>query len=99
MIKEKNIGYFRNIQRGFPDGSAGEESACNEGNTGSIPGLGRSPGGGNANTFQYSCLENPMDRGAQSPQGHKELDTTQQSRQKHIEATELDTNGNICTDN
>ena len=46
-----------------------------------------------------SCLENPMDRGAQSPQGHKELDITQQSRQKHVEATELDTNGNICTDN
>ena len=33
-------------------------------NTGSIPGLGRSPGGGNGNPLQYSCLENPMDRGA-----------------------------------
>ena len=57
-------------------GSAGKESACNEGNTGSIPRLGRSPGGGNGNTLQYSCLENPMDGGAYSPRGHTELDTT-----------------------
>ena len=45
---------------------------------GSIPGLGRSPGGGNGTTLQYSCRENPMDRGACratcSPRGHKELD-------------------------
>ena len=40
------------------------ESACNTGDPGSIPGLGRSPGGGNGNPLQYSCLENPMDRGA-----------------------------------
>ena len=38
-------------------------SACNEGDPGSIPGLGRSPGEGNGNPLQYSCLENPMDRG------------------------------------
>ena len=38
--------------------------ACNVGDQGSIPGLGRSPGEGNGNPFQYSCLENPMDRGA-----------------------------------
>ena len=45
----------------FPDGSAGKESACNEGDTediGSIPGLGRSPEGGHGNPLQYSCLEN-----------------------------------------
>ena len=41
-----------------------EESACNAGDLGSIPGLGRSPGGGNGYPFQYSCLENSMDRGA-----------------------------------
>ena len=41
-----------------------EESTCNVGDLGSIPGLGRSPGGGYGNTFQYSCLENPVDRGA-----------------------------------
>ena len=49
--------------------------------SGSIPGLGRSPRGGHGNPFQYSCLENPMDRGdwwaTKSPWGHKELDMTQ----------------------
>ena len=44
---------------GFPGGSVAKESACNAGNTGSIPGLGRSPGGGHGNQLQYSCLENP----------------------------------------
>ena len=42
-------------------GSKGKESACNEGDLGSIPELGRSPGEGNGNPLQYSCLENPMD--------------------------------------
>ena len=42
---------------GFPDGSDGEEPACNAGDPGSIPGSGRSPGKGNDNLFQYSCLE------------------------------------------
>ena len=49
---------------GFPGGSDSKESACNEGDPGSIPGSGRSPGEGNGNPLQYSCLENPMDRGA-----------------------------------
>ena len=48
----------------FPDGSDGKASACNTGDLGSIPGLGRSPGEGNGNPLQYSCLENPMDGGA-----------------------------------
>jgi len=52
------------MQRGFPGGSDGKESACSAGDLGSIPGLGRSPGEGSGNLFQYSCLENPMDRGA-----------------------------------
>ena len=43
---------------------SGKESACNAGDQGLIPGLGTSPGGGNGNPLQYSCLENPMDRGA-----------------------------------
>ena len=42
----------------------GKESACNEGDPGSIPGSGRSPGKVNGNPFQYSCLENSIDRGA-----------------------------------
>ena len=52
------------IYPGFPGGSEGKASACNEGDLGSIPGLGRSPGEGNGNPLQFSCLENPMDRGA-----------------------------------
>ena len=48
----------------FPGGSDGIESACNVGDLSSIPGSGRSPGGGHGNPHQYSCLENPMDRGA-----------------------------------
>ena len=49
---------------GFPGGSDGKGSACNAGDPGLIPGFGRSPGEGNGNTLQYSCLGNPMDRGA-----------------------------------
>ena len=49
---------------GLPGGSDGKESSCNAGDPGSIPGLGRSPGEGNGNPPQYSCLENPTDRGA-----------------------------------
>ena len=48
---------------GFPDGSDGKESACNAGDWGSIPGLGRTPSEGNGYPLQYSCLENSMDRG------------------------------------
>ena len=46
---------------GFPGGSEVKASACNEGDLGSIPGLGRSPREGNGNPLQYSSLENPMD--------------------------------------
>ena len=49
---------------GFPGGSDSKESACNEGDPSSIPGLGRSSGEGNGNPLQYSCLDNSMDRGA-----------------------------------
>ena len=48
----------------FPAGSDGKKSAYNVGDLGLIPGLGRSPGEGHSNLVQYSCLENPMDRGA-----------------------------------
>jgi len=48
---------------GFPGGSDSKESTYNTKDLGSIPELGRSPGGGNGNPLQYSCLENPMDRG------------------------------------
>ena len=49
---------------GFPGGSDGKAFAYNVGDPGLIPGLGRSPGEGNGNPLQYSCLENPMDEGA-----------------------------------
>ena len=55
---------------GFPGGWDGKESACSAGGLGSIPGSGRSPGEGNSNPLQYSCLENPMDGGAWSATVH-----------------------------
>ena len=65
---------------GFPGGSLGTESACNAGDPGSVPGLGRSPVEGHGDPLQYSCLENPTDRGAwrgYSPRGRKESDPTE----------------------
>ena len=61
----------------FPGGSEVKASTCNVGDLGSIPGSGRSPGEGNGNPLQYSCLENPMDRGAWWATVHKESDTTE----------------------
>ena len=49
---------------GFPGGSVVKNAPANAGDTGTIPGLGRSPGKGNGNSLQYSCLGNPVDRGA-----------------------------------
>jgi len=63
----------------IPGGSDGKETTCNTGDLGSIPGLGRSPGEGNGNPLQYSCLGNPMDRGASQATVHgvtKESDKT-----------------------
>ena len=51
-------------EKGSPGGSDSKEAACNAGDAGLIPGSGRSPGEGNGNSLQYSCLEFPMDRGA-----------------------------------
>ena len=52
------------IPKGVPCDSDSKESACNSGDPGLIPGLERYPGEGNGNPLQYSCLDNPMDRGA-----------------------------------
>ena len=71
----------------FPGGSDGEESTCNVGDLGSIPGLGRSPGEGNGNPLQYSCLENSMDRGAwqvYGPWGDKESNMTELEFHFHL---------------
>ena len=64
---------------GFPGGSDSKESAYNAGDLGSIPGLGRSLGGGHGNPLQYSCLENYMDRrpGGLQSMDCKELDTAE----------------------
>ena len=56
--------------RAFPDALDSKESTYNAGDPGSIPELGRSPGKGNGYSLQYSCLENPMDRGAWWATGH-----------------------------
>ena len=63
---------------GFPCGSDSKVSAYNAGDLGLIPGSGSSPGEGNGNPLQYSCLENPMDKGAWRAAVHGviELDTT-----------------------
>ena len=60
--KITEISYYRFM--GFPGGSYGKESACNVGDLRLIPGSGRAPREGNGNPLQYSCLGNPMDRGA-----------------------------------
>ena len=59
--------------RVFPGGSDGKESAHNEGDPGSIPGLGRSSGEGNGNPLQYSYLDSPMDRGAWRAAVHRQI--------------------------
>ena len=71
---------------GFPGASDGKESACNVGDLGSIPELGRDTGGGHGNPLQYSCLENPYEQrslAGYSPWGHKESDTTEQLSTAH----------------
>ena len=67
------------MPRGFPGSSDSKESTCNAGDSCSIPGLGRSLGEGHSNPFQYSCLGNPMDRGAWWATVHRvaESDTTE----------------------
>ena len=62
VLKKDLIGYL--ILLGFPVGSEVKASVSNVGDLGLIPGSGRSPGEGNGNPLQYSCLENPMDREA-----------------------------------
>ena len=59
------------LSPGFDRSSDGKKSAYNAGDLGSVPGSGRSPGEGNGNPLQYSCLENPMDRGAWQASVHR----------------------------
>ena len=74
------------VFQGFPSSSDGKESACNAGDLGLIPGLGRFPGGGHGNPLQYSCLENPHGQrslAGYSSWGHKEPDTTERLSTHH----------------
>ena len=71
----EKLGFLKRLPWWF----SGKESTCDIGDSGLIPASGRSPGEGNGNTLQYSCLENPMDRGSWQAAVHevsKELDTT-----------------------
>ena len=58
------LGFVGIPKRSFPDGLAGKESVSNAGDPGLIPRTEKSAGKGNGNSLQYSCVENPMDRGA-----------------------------------
>ena len=75
------------VTLGFPGGSNGKESACSAGDMGLIPGSGRSPGEGNDNPLQYSCLKNHMDRGAwwTAVQRVAESDRTEELSTAHSE--------------
>ena len=68
VYDSKSMTFWK--KKDTPGGLDGKKSACNGGNPGSIPGLGRSPGDGNGNSLQYSCLGNPMDTGLQQPTVH-----------------------------
>ena len=86
ISEESLVHFFLNslwvLTSGFPGGSVGKESACNVGDQGLIPGLGRSPREGNGNPLQYSCLENPMDSGAWQATVHRV--TQSQTRLKQL---------------
>ena len=66
------------MQRGFPGGPVVKNLPANSGDTGSIPESGRFPGGGNGNPLQYSCLGNPMDRGARWAIVHRVIKSQKQ---------------------
>ena len=80
-VKKADLGLSLTLLlMSFPGGSDGKVSACNAGDLGSIPRLGRSPGGGHGNPLQYTCLENPHGQRnlvGYSPWDHKDSDTTE----------------------
>ena len=69
-LVKRYLGSLFKVILGFPGGSEVKASACNAGDLGLIPGLGRSPGEGNGSPLQYSCLGNPMDAGVWWPTVH-----------------------------
>ena len=79
MSERVTVNVFLLKIEGFPGSSASQESACNAGDLGAAPGLGRSPGGEHGSPLQYSCLKNPHGHrslAGYSPWGLKESDTT-----------------------
>ena len=76
--------HFNWLPLGLPGGSDGEESACNTGDLGLIPGWRRCPGGGNGSPLQYSCLENPLDKGAWWATVHGVTNSPTRLRDKHF---------------
>ena len=83
---------------GCHGGSDGKESVCSAGDLGSVPGLGRSPGGGHSNPLQYSCLENPYGQwslAVSSQCGHKDLDVTRFTFHFHALEKEMATHSSV----
>ena len=84
------LNHLPKLNLDYRGGSNGKESACNAGGPGSIPGSERSPGEGNGNPLQYSCLKNPHGQGSlvgHIPWGHKESDMTEQLTHFHTQLT------------
>ena len=84
---------------GFPGGSGGKESTCNArdaGDMGSIPELGRPPGGGHGNPLQHSCLEHPVDRGAWRVQSIVSQSWTQQWTDRTAQITHTAQGQHCC---
>ena len=79
---------------GFLDSSVGKESACNAGDSSSIPGLERSPKGGRGKPLWYSCLENPMDRGAWQATVHGVAKSQTQLSHFHFSSLQAISNSN-----
>ena len=76
-VLNENIRRVATMCQGVPGGSVAKNLPANVGEAGLVPGLGRSPGGGNGNPLQCSCPENPVDRGVwRATLGHKESDMT-----------------------
>ena len=91
----KKLRHPERRPEGVPWGSAGKEPACSVGDLGPIPGLGRSPGEGKGSPLQYSCLENPMDRGAWWAIVHGVTESDMPERLSHSQETVEDLGSSI----